>query len=101
MRPGATASGGGPGAKPVETEVEDPNSALSLREAGKIKSLGDLYSVAEKQLDGDVIDAKLVGTVAGDWQYDLRVITRDGLVHQARYDAATLALRTLDGQPVQ
>jgi uncharacterized membrane protein YkoI len=88
------------GAKPVETEVEDPNSALSLRESGKIKSLGDLYSVAEKQLEGEVIDAKLVGTVTGEWAYDLRVITKDGLVREARYDAATLALRTLDGQPV-
>ena len=90
-----------PDAKPVETEIEDPNSALSLRETGQIRPLGDLYSVAEKQLDGEVIDAKLVGTADGAWTYDLRVVTRDGLVHQARYDAATLALRSLDGQPVE
>jgi hypothetical protein len=48
-----------------------------------------------------VIDAKLVGTDAQGWSYDLRVVTRDGHVRQARYDAATLALRSLDGRPVQ
>ena len=74
---------------------------LSLRETGQIRPLGDLYSEAEKQLDGEVIEAKLVGTVEGAWTYDLRVVTNDGVVHQARYDAATLALRSLDGQPVQ
>ncbi len=87
--------------KPVETEIEDPDSVLSLRETGQIRSLGDLYSVAEKQLDGEVIDARLVGTVTGGWTYDLRVVTDDGVVHQARYDAATLALRSLDGQPIE
>ena len=35
------------------------------------------------------------------WTYDVRVVTRDGHVQQARYDAATLALRSLDGQPVE
>ena len=90
-----------PEAKPVETEIEDPNSALSLRETGKIRPLGDLYSVAEKELAGEVIDAKLVSTVREGWTYDLRVVTRVGLVRQARYDAATLALRSLDGQPVE
>jgi uncharacterized membrane protein YkoI len=82
-------------------EIEDPNSALGLREAGQIRPLGDLYKVAERQLDGEVIDAKLVGTSRQGWSYDLRVVTRDGHVRQARYDAATLALRSLDGQPVE
>ncbi len=101
MRSSGATSGRAPDAKPVETEIEDPNSALSLRETGQIRPLGDLYTVAEEQLDGEVIDAKLVGTVTGDWTYDLRVVTSDGVVHQARYDAATLALRSLDGQPVE
>jgi uncharacterized membrane protein YkoI len=52
-------------------------------------------------LDGEVIDATLVGTTRQGWSYDLRVVTRDGHVRQARYDAATLALRSLDGQPVE
>src|SRR4030095_12771933 len=94
------APGRAPDAKPVETEIEDPDTVLSLRETGQIRSLADLYSVAEKQLDGKVMDAKLVGTVTGEWNYDLRV-EKDGVVHQARYDAATLALRSFDGQPVQ
>jgi hypothetical protein len=38
--------------------------------------------------------------VTGDWTYDLRV-ERKGVVHQARYDAATLALRSVDGKPVE
>ena len=82
-------------------EIEDPNSALSLRESGQIRPLGDVFKVAERQLDGEVIDAKLVGTTVQGWSYDLRVVTRDGHVRQARYDASTLALRALDGQPIE
>ena len=74
---------------------------LSLREAGVIRPLEDVYKTAEEQLDCRVLDAKLVGNVNQGWDYDLRVVTEDGVVHQARYDAATLALRTLDGQPVE
>ena len=74
---------------------------MNLRESGRIRPLGDVYRVAEQQFGGEVIDAKLVGTSRQGWTYDLRVVTRDGHVRQARYDAATLALRTVDGQPVQ
>jgi hypothetical protein len=100
----SAATAGPPPARAPDTppiEIEDPNAALSLRESGRIRPLGDLYSVSEKQLDGEVIDAKLVGTAREGWTYDLRVVTRDGLVRQARYDAATLALRSLDGEPVR
>jgi len=86
---------------PAETQVEDPNSVLGLREAGVIRPLEDVYKVAEKQLDGVVLDAKLVGSTGQGWNYDLRVVTEDGHVHKARYDATTLALRALDGQPVE
>ena len=85
----------------AETQIEDTDSVLSLREAGLIRPLEDVYKMAEEQLDGRVLDAKLVGNVSQGWDYDLRVVTEDGVVHQARYDAATLALRTLDGQPVE
>ena len=76
-------------------------SVLGLREAGVIRPLEDVYKTAEEQLECRVLDAKLVGNVNQGWDYDLRVVTEDGVVHQARYDAATLALRTLDGQPVE
>jgi uncharacterized membrane protein YkoI len=56
---------------------------------------------AKQQLGGEVVDAKLVGTGAEGWSYDLRVVTSDGHVRQARYDAATLSLRSLDGRPVE
>jgi uncharacterized membrane protein YkoI len=72
-----------------------------LRETGQIRPLGDVFRVAEQQLGGEVIDAKLVGTEDNGWAYDLRVVTRDGHVRQARYDASTLALRSVDGQPVR
>ena len=88
------------GAAP-EAEIKDANSALSLREAGAIRPLDDVFSVAEQQLDGEVIDAKLVATSTDGLAYDLRVVTHDGRVRQARYDAATLALQSLDGQPVR
>jgi uncharacterized membrane protein YkoI len=74
---------------------------MSLRETGRIRSLGDVYKVAEQQLGGEVIDAKLVGTARQGWTYDLRVVTQDGHVREARYDAATLALRSLDGRPIE
>jgi hypothetical protein len=84
-----------------EAAVEDTDSVLTLREAGLIRPLEDVYKVAEEQLDGRVLDAKLVGNLDQGWDYDLRVVTEDGVVHQARYDAATLALRAMDGQPVE
>lgn len=96
---GAGASAGSSAAP--GTTVEDTNSVLGLREAGLIRPLEDVYRTAEEQLDGEVLDAKLVGNVSQGWDYDLRVVTEDGVVHQARYDAATLALRSLDGQPVE
>jgi hypothetical protein len=92
--PGASSTG-----KP-ETEVE-ANSALGLREAGVIRSLKEVYNVAEKQLHGRVLDAKLVGSSVSGWDYDLRVVTEDGHVREARYDATTLALEALDGQPIE
>jgi uncharacterized membrane protein YkoI len=70
-----------------------------VREAGQIRPLGDLYSLAEKQLDGELIDAKLVGTAREGWTYDLRVVTREGLVRQARHDAATPACARSTASP--
>jgi hypothetical protein len=105
--PGGTGdgSGGGPVASDSsgtpETEISDPNSVMGLREAGEIRPLGDVYTVAEQQLGGEVIDAKLVGTARRGWSYDLRVVTEDGRVRNARYNAATLSLQSLDGKPVE
>ncbi len=74
---------------------------LGLREAGVIRPLEDVYKAAEQQFDGEVLDAKLVGSTGQGWNYDLRVVTQDGHVRKVRYDAATLALRALDGKPVE
>jgi hypothetical protein len=95
-RPVASYASGAP-----ETEISDPNSVMGLREAGEIRPLGDVYTVAEQQLGGEVIDAKLVGTARRGWSYDLRVVTEDGRVRNARYNAATLSLQSLDGKPVE
>lgn len=73
---------------------------MTLREAGAIRPLGDVFAMAERQLGGEVIDAKLVGTTDKRWSYDLRVVTPDGHVRQALYDASTLDLRSLDGRPI-
>ncbi|WP_119299733.1 PepSY domain-containing protein [Dongia deserti] len=86
------------GSSPASTTA---NSALGLREAGIIRPLEDVYKVAEEQLQGRVLDAELVGSTVHGWNYDLRVVTEDGHVRKARYDAATLALRALDGQPIE
>lgn len=92
----AASAGAGAPASGVEA-----NSALGLREAGLIRSLDDVYKVAEEQLGARVLDAELVGSSLEGWNYDLRVVTEDGHVRKARYDAATLALRALDGQPIE
>lgn len=93
-------SPGAGGAGSPETGVE-ANSALGLREAGIIRSLPEVFKVAEEQLHGRVLDAELVGSTQEGWNYDLRVVTEDGQVRRARYDAATLALEALDGQPIE
>jgi hypothetical protein len=97
----AGGKGKGKGAGASAATGADEASALGLREAGLIRPLDELYDLAEEQLDGEVLDAKLVGNSVDGWDYDLRVVTEDGVVHMARYDAATLALQALDGQPVE
>jgi hypothetical protein len=77
------------------------NSALGLREAGIIQPLEEVYRLAEEQLHGEVLDAELVGGGPGGWKYELRIVTEDGHVRRARYDAATLSLVSLDGQPIE
>lgn len=91
----------GPPSDPGAPADAAANSALGLREAGVIRPLEDVYAVAEEQLKGRVLDAELVGSSVHGWNYDLRVVTEDGHVRRARYDAATLSLRALDGQPIE
>ncbi|HET6620934.1 MAG TPA: hypothetical protein VFG64_13440 [Dongiaceae bacterium] len=83
------------------SEVEDPNSALGLREAGRIHPLADAYSAAERQFGGKVIDAVLALRDSKTWTYDLRLVTQDGRVRTLSYDATTLALLTIDGAPAE
>lgn len=94
---------GGPNAhaNPGAAGVQSPNAALVLREAGEIRPLGDLYRAAQQQFGGEIIDAQLVGNPRQGWEYDLRIVMDDGRVLNARYDAATLALRSLDGEPLE
>ena len=97
-----SAGASSPGQSPSgETEIVDPNSALNLRETGRIKSLDEVYGAAERQLGGKVIDAKLVMNERQGLAYDLRVVTQDGHVRKARYDATSLALLSLDDRPVE
>lgn len=97
---GKGVANGPPSDASAPTDAE-ANSALGLREAGVIRPLEDVYSVAEEQLKGRVLDAELVGSSVHGWNYDLRVVTEDGHVRRARYDAATLSLQALDGQPIE
>ena len=83
------------------SEVAEPASALGLREAGLIHPLADAYAAAERQFGGEVIDATLEQQNASAWRYDLRVVTDDGRVRTLSLDAATLALITVDGEPVE
>jgi uncharacterized membrane protein YkoI len=83
------------------SEVEDPNSALGLREAGRIHPLADAYSAAERQFGGEVIGATLALRDSKTWTYDLRLVTQDGRVRTLSYDATTLALLTIDGAPAE
>ena len=83
------------------SEIEDPNAALGLREAGRIHSLADAYSAAERQFGGEVIDAALTMHDSKTWTYDLRLVTQDGRVRTLSYDATTLALLTVDGAPAE
>lgn len=90
----SAAHGAGPG-------VQDENTALGLREAGAIHSLNEAYAVAERQFGGEVINASLELGEAGKWTYSLRLVTEDGRVRTLSYDATTLALLTIDGEPAQ
>jgi hypothetical protein len=83
------------------SEPEDANAALGLREAGRIHPLADAYNLAEGQFGGKVIDATLALHGSRTWTYDLRLVTDDGRVRTLSYDATTLALLAVDGEPVE
>jgi hypothetical protein len=89
------------GSSAPETEIADPSSVLSLREAGLIQPLDAVYDAAEQQLDCKVIDARLMVDDRQRLTYDLRIRTEDGRVRKARYDAGSLALLSLDDQPFE
>ena len=72
---------------------DKPDILMPLKERG--------CGVLRLRLTTGNISAELVGQGEGRWAYDLRVVTRDGHVRRARYDAASLALLSLDGQAVQ
>lgn len=83
------------------SDAEDANAALGLREAGRIHPLADAYNAAEGQFGGKVIDATLALHGSRTWTYDLRLVTDDGRVRTLSYDATTLALLAVDGEPVE
>lgn len=89
--------GGAPGQAAPGGEIE-ADSALTLSESGAIKPLAEIYAAAEQQFGGRVIGAKLIAESAG-WTYDVRVVTEDGHVHSVSYDATTLSVTSLDGEP--
>jgi hypothetical protein len=102
----AGGNGKGKGASAVASDAEDaasalPDTALELRINGQIKPLAEVYALAERQFDGKVVDAKLVGDEASGWTYDVRLVTEDGYLRDVSYNAANLAVLSIDGQPVQ
>jgi len=104
---GAKSNAGGNGKShgarpdPAVPEIETPNSALGLLESGAIHPLAEIYALAERRFDGEVVDAKLVADGKQGWVYDLRVVTRDGHVRNVSYNAGTLALTSMNGEPVE
>lgn len=82
-------------------QVQSPDAAMQLRDAGSIRPLSELYAAAEKQFRGKVVDAKLIGDVQTGWFYDVRVVTEDGHTHDVSYQATNLALVSIDGEPVE
>jgi uncharacterized membrane protein YkoI len=96
----SNAGGNGPTAGTPPTD-EFSNSPLGLREAGAIQPLADVYSAAEQQFGGEVIGAKLLPDERDGWTYDLRIVTEDGYVHDVSYNAVTMALISVDGDPIE
>lgn len=102
---GKSNAGGNGKGKPADagSTADDgiSSSVLGLREAGAIRPLADVYSAAEQQFGGEVIGAKLMTDGRQGWTYDVRVVTEDGYVHDVSYNATTLGLLAVDGEPVE
>jgi len=92
----SNAGGNGAGAQ-AQPAAADPDIALGLRNAGRIKPLAEVYAAAERRFGGEVIDAKLVGDEAAGWNYDVRVVTEDGHLHEVTFRAANLTVVSIDG----
>jgi hypothetical protein len=104
---GKSNAGGNGKGKPADAGATAPaddgisSSPLTLREAGAIRPLADVYSAAEEQFGGEVIDAKLMTDGRQGWTYDVRIVTDDGYVHDVSYNAVTLGLLAVDGELVE
>ena len=98
---GKSNAGGNNGLGAAGSEDASPTSALSLRESGAIHPLAEAYAIAERQFGGKVLDASLTAHQGSGWRYDIHLVTDDGQVRTLSYDAATLSLMSVDGEPIE
>ncbi|KWT66821.1 putative lipoprotein [Hyphomicrobium sulfonivorans] len=65
-----------------------PEEAQRLLRSGRIKALGDIVTIVQKQVDGDLIDAEL-DEEDGVYIYELKILRRDGRLQEIEADAST------------
>ncbi|MDH4981532.1 PepSY domain-containing protein [Hyphomicrobium sp. D-2] len=65
-----------------------PEEAQRLLQSGRIKSLADIVSIVQKQVDGDLIDAEL-DEEDGVYIYELKILRPNGRLQEIEAEAST------------
>jgi uncharacterized membrane protein YkoI len=78
----------------------DQERARAARQRGEILPLGEVLARARSLLDGRMIETELERE-DGRWVYELTLLTPDGQVVEALFDAASAELLELEGEGLE
>ena len=75
-------------AVPARAGLDDYQRAREALERGEVLPLGEILAIVEEQVDGRVIEVEFEQE-AGQYVYEFELLTPDGRLLEARADAVT------------
>lgn len=89
--PGMPPPGGRGGGRPgwlLGRDFEDHDQARAAVQAGQVVPLRDILAIAERDFDGQMLEAELEHDDDEPWCYELKMLAPDGSILKLYYDAA-------------
>lgn len=75
----------------AQASPDDHDQARSALEAGEIRPIGEVLTMASAEVPGDVVEIELERE-RGRWIYELKIITPDGRLLEVEMDASDASL---------